>query len=71
MVICGAIGTALLIRRGFRATSDLSSFDTLLARTVRNLSIPRRDRNAKSTGWATEALRQWPEHSPWVAEEDR
>jgi hypothetical protein len=22
----------------------------------------------KSTGWAKEALRQWPEHSPWVSE---
>ena len=62
-VICGAIGTDLLIRRGFRATSDPSSFETVLARTVRNLSIPRRDRNATNPWKATpDSLREAREH---------
>jgi predicted CXXCH cytochrome family protein len=38
----------LLVLRGFRATSEPSAFETVVARTVRNLAIPRRSRNEKN-----------------------
>ena len=63
VAICGAVGTALLIRRGFRATSDPSSFETVLARTLRNLSIPRRNHNARNPWQPTpETLQEAREH---------
>jgi predicted CXXCH cytochrome family protein len=63
VAICGAVGTAILIRRGFRATSDPSSFETVLARAVRNLSIPRRAHNARNPWQPTpEALQEGREH---------
>lgn len=43
-IICGVI----LIRRGFRATTEPSGFETVVARAVRNLAIPGRARNDKN-----------------------
>lgn len=40
--------TALLIARGFRATSEPSRFERVAARAVRNLAIPRRARVEKN-----------------------
>ncbi|HWO39461.1 MAG TPA: hypothetical protein VNO32_62610, partial [Candidatus Acidoferrum sp.] len=42
------LGLALLIGRGFRATSTPTSFERVLARRVRNFAIPLRERIAKS-----------------------
>jgi predicted CXXCH cytochrome family protein len=41
LAIAFAIGAALLIRRGFRATSEPSRVERVLARSVRNFAIPR------------------------------
>ena len=38
----------LLIRDGFKATSEPSTFEKTLARTVRNFAIPRHDRTEKN-----------------------
>jgi len=38
----------LMIRRGFRATSEPSNFESIVARGVRNFAIPRRERNEKN-----------------------
>jgi predicted CXXCH cytochrome family protein len=63
VAILAAIGTATLIRRGFRATSEPSSFEIRIARTIRNLSIPSRDRNARNPWKATpDTLREAREH---------
>ncbi len=43
-----AVGAVTLIRRGFRANSKPSSFETVIARTVRNFAIPSRDRDEKN-----------------------
>ena len=48
IVIGGAVGGALLIRRGFRATSTPSRWEAALARRVRNLAIPASQRNLKN-----------------------
>ena len=53
VAVIGAICAAALIRRGFRATAEPSRSETLVARTVRNLAIPRRGRNEKNPLQAT------------------
>ena len=40
--VLAAIGTAILIHRGFRATTEPSSFEASVARTMRNWAIPNR-----------------------------
>ena len=42
------VSAMLLIKRGFRATSEPVPFEKALARMVRNFAIPRRERNAKN-----------------------
>jgi predicted CXXCH cytochrome family protein len=42
--LLGAVGGGLLIRRGFRATAAPSAWEAGLARRVRNLAIPGRER---------------------------
>jgi predicted CXXCH cytochrome family protein len=48
VVAGGAVGAAVLILRGFRATATPSSVETVLARTARNLAIPRDARTQKN-----------------------
>jgi predicted CXXCH cytochrome family protein len=48
VAVIGAIVAVVLIRRGFRATAEPSRFETVVARTVRNLAIPSRARNEKN-----------------------
>ena len=43
-VVCGI----MLVRRGFRATATPPSWEAMLARKVRNLAIPKPDRNLKN-----------------------
>jgi predicted CXXCH cytochrome family protein len=43
-VVCGI----MLVRRGFRATATPPSWEAMLARKVRNLGIPKPDRNLKN-----------------------
>ena len=58
-----AVATTLLMRRGFRATTEPSSFEKTLARTVRNLAIPRRARNEKNPWKASsDNLKEAREH---------
>jgi predicted CXXCH cytochrome family protein len=42
------VSAILLIRRGFRATSEPSTFEKVFARNVRNFAIPARERNRKN-----------------------
>ena len=44
---------AVLIRRGFSATEEPSTLEKIVARTVRNLSIPRGARNQENPWKAT------------------
>ena len=44
----GVAGVAVLIGRGFRATTEPSRIEAVVARSVRNLAIPRRARNQKN-----------------------
>ena len=66
---CGIVGLsilslALLIGRGFRATSMPTSFERVLARRVRNFAIPLRERIAKSpVTESSESLRKGRENS--------
>ncbi len=46
--ILAAIALAALVRRGFRATTAPSGFETVVARTVRNFAIPSRARNEQN-----------------------
>jgi predicted CXXCH cytochrome family protein len=46
--IVAAIFVGLLIWRGFRASARPSAFETVVARSARNLAIPRRERNARN-----------------------
>jgi predicted CXXCH cytochrome family protein len=46
--ILALVSAILLIRRGFRATSEPSTFEKVLARNVRNFAIPARERNRKN-----------------------
>ena len=48
VAVAGVIGGAALIRRGFRATAEPTAFETVVARTVRNLAIPHRARNERN-----------------------
>ena len=48
LAVAGAIGLALLIHRGFRATTEPSRFEAVAARTVRDLAIPRGERSRKN-----------------------
>ncbi len=52
-LITGAIGAALLIHRGFRATNQPSGLEAAVARTARNLAIPGKDRSEKNPLEAT------------------
>ncbi len=53
LLALAAIGAALLIRRGFRATTPPSQTETTLARSVRDLSIPAQERKNKNPIAAT------------------
>ena len=53
LVVLGAIYGARLIRRGFSATDEPSGIERLVARTVRNLSIPARARKEANPWRAT------------------
>ena len=48
VAVVGAIGLALVIHHGFRATSEPSKFEAAIARTVRDLSIPSEERSRKN-----------------------
>ena len=48
IAVGGAVGAAVLILRGFRATATPSSVETVLAKTARNLAIPRHERTQKN-----------------------
>jgi len=48
LLIIGAIGATVLIHRGFRATAKPPRLEAVLARTARNLAIPRTERNQKN-----------------------
>jgi mono/diheme cytochrome c family protein len=48
LAILALVSAILLVRRGFRAASEPSAFETVLARAVRNVAIPRRERNARN-----------------------
>jgi predicted CXXCH cytochrome family protein len=56
LIILAASYGAYVIRRGFRATDQPSAIETVMARTVRNLSIPRTARNQKNPWTSTPAL---------------
>jgi cytochrome c553 len=48
VAILALVSAILLIRRGFRATSEPSTFEKVFARNVRNFAIPARERNRKN-----------------------
>jgi predicted CXXCH cytochrome family protein len=63
VTILAAVGTTVLIRRGFRATSEPSNFEKKLATTARNLAIPHHDRVEKNPLEATpEVMQEAREH---------
>ena len=63
IVVVGVICAALWIRRGFAATAEPSRFETVIARSMRNLAIPGRARNEKIPFEATsENLQAAREH---------
>ena len=53
-----AVYGTTVIRRGFRATDQPSAVETVMARTVRNLGIPRIARGEKNPWSATPNLLQ-------------
>src|SRR6202166_2488442 len=53
--LAAAYGTSV-VRRGFRATDQPSAVEVVMARTVRNLGIPRTARNEKNPWTVTPAL---------------
>jgi predicted CXXCH cytochrome family protein len=57
-VVLGVLYGVAVIRRGFSAVDQPSALETVLARTVRNLGIPRTARNEKNPWTATPALLQ-------------
>ena len=63
VVLLGALCVAALIWRGFRATATPSATEAALARTVRNLAIPRHERSKNnpfaSTSEATQQGREY------------
>jgi predicted CXXCH cytochrome family protein len=63
VTIVGAICVGALIRRGFSVKSEPSSFERTLARAVRNLAIPKIDRQMVNPLKATpETLKEAHEH---------
>ncbi|HET9086590.1 MAG TPA: c-type cytochrome [Acidobacteriaceae bacterium] len=48
LVIVSAIGGVVLIRRGFRASSQPSALETAVARTLRDIAIPLHNRHDKN-----------------------
>src|SRR5689334_1103217 len=48
VVVAGAIGLALLIHRGFRATTEPSRFEAVVARTMRDFAIPMEEHRRKN-----------------------
>src|ERR1700746_533430 len=59
VAIAAAIYGAVLIGRGFSATEEPSRLEKMVARTVRNLAIPRKARNQENPWKATpEILRE-------------
>ena len=52
VLILAACGV-LLVRRGFQATTTPSGWETVLARTLRGLSVPERERTAKNPSAAS------------------
>lgn len=48
LAVVGAIGLALLVHKGFRATTKPLPGKAAVARTVRNLAIPRAERDQKN-----------------------
>jgi predicted CXXCH cytochrome family protein len=48
VAIFATLCVALLIHRGFHASKTPSGFETIVARTARNLAIPRYERNVKN-----------------------
>ncbi|HEV7220398.1 MAG TPA: multiheme c-type cytochrome [Terriglobales bacterium] len=63
VAIVAAFGATALMRRGFRATTEPSSLEKALARTVRNLAIPHHARN-ETNPWtaSSENLSEAREH---------
>jgi mono/diheme cytochrome c family protein len=63
IAVIGVICAALWIQRGFSAIAEPSRFETVVARTMRNLAIPGRARNEKTPFEATsENLLEGREH---------
>jgi predicted CXXCH cytochrome family protein len=58
VVIAAATYAAMLIRRGFSATDEPSSFEKAVARAARNLAIPSRARNETNPWKATPEILQ-------------
>ena len=59
VVVIAGICASVLIHRGFRATNEPSSFETAIARRVRDLAIPNKAREEKNPLKATsETLRE-------------
>ena len=58
MAALGAVYGTVVIRRGFSATDQPSAVEKVMARTVRNLGIPRNARNEKNPWSATPDLLQ-------------
>ncbi len=59
LLVVATVCTALLIRRGFRATATPSKMEASLARIVRNLAIPTQERNNRNPLESTsEAVQQ-------------
>jgi cytochrome c553 len=53
LLVAGAVVVALLIHRGFRATTEPSRFETAIARTVRDFAIPSKERTRQNPLEAT------------------
>jgi cytochrome c553 len=49
VVLVAGVFVAVMIRRGFRATAVPSVWETALARTIRNMSIPRHERRRRNS----------------------
>jgi len=53
VTVAGAIAVALLIHRGFRATTEPSRFEATVARTMRDFAIPSEERTRQNSLDAT------------------
>jgi predicted CXXCH cytochrome family protein len=58
VAVAAVIGVGALVVRGFRATSEPTAFETVLARGVRNLAIPARARKERNPLLATPEILQ-------------